>query len=92
MPRMDTTPPPPRVILIFSVGGYGAGRRRGREKEGGTVGGWLRDVTGRAVCEAGRDGGEAALGRRLQVGDVGLLGSSWGRPGTGLASRRGRLC
>lgn len=65
------------------------GKRKGGRNSGG---GWLRDVTGRAVCEAGRDGGEAALGRRLQVGDVGLLGSSWGRPGTGLASRRGRLC
>lgn len=65
------------------------GKRKGGRNSGG---GGLRDVTGRAVCESGRDGGEAALGRRLQVGDVGLLGSSWGRPGTGLASRRGRLC
>lgn len=88
----EWTPLPP-VILIFSVGGYGleeGGEEKRREEQWG--GGWLRDVTGRAVCEAGRDGGEAALGRRLQVGDVGLLGSSWGRPGTGLASRRGRLC
>lgn len=89
----EWTPLPP-VILIFSVGGYGleeGGEEKRREEQWGG-GGCVTSLGGRCVRQGGRDGGEAALGRRLQVGDVGLLGSSWGRPGTGLASRRGRLC
>lgn len=46
------------------------------------MGGGLRDVTGRAVCEAGRDGGPgpAAPGRGRGAGRF-LLGQTGNRPG-----------